>query len=549
MRKSILLLTFAFLYSLVSAQQKGDKQFVSEFNKLLSAQFKANETGAAALVARNGEIIYKRALGMANLELNIPMQVDHIFRIGSITKQFTAVAILQLMEQGKLSLQDDITQFIPDYPTQGYHITIEHLLTHTSGIKSYTEMDDFEERMPLDFKPLDIITHFKNQPMDFAPGTQWKYSNSGYFLLGYIIERVTNKSYAEYIEENFFRKIGMSNSLYGSNSKIIKNRAYAYSKGEQDFENAQHLSMTQPYSAGSIMSTVEDLYKWHQALHSYKIIKKENLDKAFARYKLIDGKETDYGYGWGFNNVQESPTIEHSGGINGFLTIGIYVPNEDVFVAVFSNCECNPPMDVAVKLAALAIGKPYKYKGIIIDSTKLQNYTGLYENEKGERRIITSVDNKLYSQRGENKKYIVTPFQEDKFFFENFMTIIEFSKNSKGEIESLTTKGRGKNETWVKSNKPILMAEEVKLSQTIMESYAGAYELKPQFIITITCEQGKLFAQATGQGKNALYADAEDKFSLKAVDAQIEFVKDDSGKVIKLILNQGGYKMDANKIK
>ena len=292
-----LIFTFLFAISLTAgfAQAKDDKQLTAEFDKLLSEQFKTNETGCAALVARNGQIIYKKAFGMANLELNIPMQADNIFRIGSITKQFTSVAILQLMEQGKLSLQDDITKFIPDYPTHGHHITIEHLLTHTSGIQSYTGMKDFGEIMRKDMKPEELVAHFKNQPMEFAPGTKWNYNNSGYFLLGYIIEKITGKTYPQYVEEVFFKPLGMANSYYGSDSKIIKNRASAYEKGKDGFQNAEPLSMTLPYSAGSIQSTVEDLFKWHQAVHAYKLVKKETLDKAFTKYKLNNVKKLHTG--------------------------------------------------------------------------------------------------------------------------------------------------------------------------------------------------------------------------------------------------------------
>ena len=351
------LLTLGML-SIASAQSPVDPKLSAEIDKLLAAQFKADGTGAAALVARKGQIIYKKAFGMANLELNVPMQADNVFRIGSITKQFTAVAILQLMEQGKLNLQDEITKFIPDYPTHGHKITIEHLLTHTSGIKSYTNMESFSSIERKDMKPEELISFFKNQPMDFAPGTKWQYNNSGFFLLGYIIEKLSGKTYPQYVEEVFFKPLGMSNSFYGNDSKIIKNRAGAYQKGENGVENADMLSMTLPFAAGSLQSTVEDLYKWNRAVHAYKFLKKETLDQAFTPYKLADGTATNYGYGWFLGKVQGSTSIEHGGGINGFLTMEKYLPEEDVFVAVFSNCTCNPPSDVATKIAALAIGKP-----------------------------------------------------------------------------------------------------------------------------------------------------------------------------------------------
>ncbi len=543
-----IIFTFLFVISLTAAfaQAKDDKQLTAEFDKLLSEQFKTNETGSAALVARNGQIIYKKAFGMANLEFNIPMQADNIFRIGSITKQFTAVAILQLMEQGKLSLQDDITKFIPDYPTHGHHISIEHLLTHTSGIQSYTDTKDFGEIMRKDMKPEELIAHFKNQPMEFAPGTKWNYNNSGYFLLGYIIEKITGKTYPQYLEENFFKPLGMTNSYYGSDSKIIKNRASAYEKGKDGFQNAEPLSMTLPYSAGSIQSTVEDLFKWHQAVHAYKLVKKESLDKAFAKYKLNNGKETEYGYGWFLGNVQGSATIEHGGGINGFLTQSIYLPKEGVFVAVFSNCDGNSPSDVSSKIAALAIGKPYAYKEITLDN--LQSYTGVYENEEGQR-IISLADNQLYSQRNGGNKSKIKPYQKDAFFFENMLSTLEFGRNSAGQIEKVTLKGRQADATWKKTNKPIPTRTEVQVSEQILAGYVGEYQLAPNFILTVTKEGNRLITQATGQGKIEIFAESETKFFPKVMEALIEFVKDDSGKVTHLILNQGGRKMEAKKIK
>lgn len=182
-------------------------------------------------------------------------------------------------------------------------------------------MEDYRERMTLDFEPTAMIDHFKNEPLEFAPGTDWNYSNSGYFLLGYIIEKVSGQTYPQYIEENLFKPLGMTNSLYASNSKIIKNRAGMYAMDENEtLVNALPLSMTQPYSAGSIQSTVEDLYKWHQALYSYKVIQKESLEKATTHYKLSTGIATKYGYGWFLRNLFDSPTIEHGGGINGAVT-------------------------------------------------------------------------------------------------------------------------------------------------------------------------------------------------------------------------------------
>ena len=546
---AFLLISGIFINSSI-AQSVTDKQLTTKFDQLLSEQFKTGETGATALVSRKGQIIYKKAFGMANMELNIPMQPDNVFRIGSISKQFTAVAILQLMEKGKLNLQDDITKFIPDYPTHGHKITIEHLLTHTSGIMSYTNMVEFGAIMRLDKKPEEMIAFFKNQPMEFAPGTKWNYNNSGYFLLGYIIEKLSGKTYPEYVEENFFKPLGMTNSYYGSDSKIIKNRAAAYSKNEKGFVNAEPLSMTQPYAAGSLQSTVEDLYKWNQAIHSFRLVKKESLDKAFTPYVLADGKKTNYGYGWSLGNIQGSPVIQHGGGINGFLTMGIYLPKEDVFVAVFSNCECNGPEDVATKLGALAIGKPYEYKESTSDTISMKQVTGVYEMEgNDEKRYISYADGKLYSQRNRNTKFIIKPYDKDKYFFESMMNTVEFVRNTSGKVEKMIFKGRDEPSIWTKTDKPLPKVMEVDVDTRILDTYVGEYELGPNFILTITRDKNQLITQATGQGKIEIFAESETRFFVKVMDAQLEFVKNASGIVEKLILTQGGRKMDAKKIK
>lgn len=548
-RQTLLLASFLLLGNLMLAQQKEDTPLASGFDALLAKQYKADEPGATALIARNGKVIYTKAIGMANLELNVPMQIDHVFRIGSITKQFTAVAILQLMEQGKLNLQDDITKFIPDYPTQGNTITIEHLLTHSSGIQPYTSMKDFVGRMTLDVTPVEMIDHFKDQPMKFAPGTSQDYNNSGYFLLGHIIEKITGRPYAEYLEDNFFKPLGMSNSLYGSDTRLIQNRVGTYSKGDNGFENAPAMSMTQPYAAGSIQSTVADLFKWHQAVHAYRLVKKETLDKAFTRYKLADGKETDYGYGWAFGYIQGSPTIEHGGSINGAGTMAIYLPQEDVFVAVFSNCDCHSPKDIAARLAALAIGSPYEREEIPLKASLLQEYAGVYVNEKGEQRILTVVDNQLYSQRGRNPKFKVKAYQKDMFCFDDALLTIEFERNKKGKIERLITHSRNSNEVWSKTDNPIAAPAAIKVDEKILEAYTGEYAINPDFTFIVTKEQERLYIQATGQEKFEIAPETETKFLSKVNDARFEFVKDGSGKVVKAILNQGGRNTEARKVK
>jgi len=351
MKKLLLLLVLIFL-ALPHACTQGDE---GDFDSLMQQLFEEEGTGGAALVVRDGKVLYRKARGMANLELDVPMTPGHVFRIGSITKQFTACAILKLAEDGKLDLQDDITKYIKDYPTRGHTITIEHLLTHTSGIKSYTDMEEWDaEIRKKDFTPAELVDFFKDKPMDFAPGEEWKYNNSGYFLLGYIIELLTGDSYAHYLEENIFQPLGMENSYYGSTTKIIKGRADGYARAGEQTVNAEFLSMTQPHAAGALLSTVDDLYLWYSAVMNHKVISKDKLKQATTPFVLNDGEETNYGYGWALGDLEGSPSISHGGGINGYLTASIYLPEEKVFVAVFSNCTCKDPGGIASRMAVLA---------------------------------------------------------------------------------------------------------------------------------------------------------------------------------------------------
>ncbi len=455
MKKALLfhiLLFFAISFTTESCGQSIEDQF----DKLLMEKFKTDEPGGTALVVKEGEVIYRKAFGKANLELDVDMKPEYIFRIGSITKQFTACAILKLEEEGKLSLKDDITKHIKDYPTHGHTITIEHLLTHTSGIKSYTGMEEWTSDVrKQDFTPNELSDFFKNEPMDFAPGEEWRYNNSAYFLLGYLIEIISGTSYETFIDSVFFQPLSMRNSSYGSTSRIIKNRAAGYQKNEGIFENADFISMTQPYSAGSLLSNVDDLYLWYEAVLNGRVISKESLEKAHTSFQLNSGKLTGYGYGWSLGNIQESTMISHGGGINGYLTSSLYLPDEKVFAAVFSNCDDNPPGNLAIKLAAITIGKPYQWEKIELPEETLKSYEGVYESEFDGKRIIKFEEGNLISLRAGGTKHKILPFEKDKFFIEDSWTTLEFQRSKKGNIESVVSKGTGLPVTWTLTDEPV----------------------------------------------------------------------------------------------
>ena len=332
----ILAITIAFI-SVGYSQIKEIK-----IDQLLNEKFKSNTSGATVLITQKGKTIYRKAFGLANLELGIKMKPENVFEIGSMTKQFTAVSILMLVEQGKISLQDEITKFIPDYPTHGQKITVHHLLNHTSGIKSYTKIRKLFKVARNDMKPLELIKFFRNEPVDFNPGEKYKYNNSGYIVLGYIIEKISGLSYAEYIQQNIFDKLNMTNSTYANHRKLIKNRASGY-HDRKGYQNAMFISYTLPYAAGALMSTIDDMNLWQQALTKNTLLKKETLQKAYRNYTLNNGEKINYGYGWNIKTINSEISYEHGGSIFGFKSMGIYIPSKDIYVVTLTNCDCISP--------------------------------------------------------------------------------------------------------------------------------------------------------------------------------------------------------------
>nr|WP_276904442.1 serine hydrolase domain-containing protein [Pedobacter kyonggii] len=327
-----------------------------KIDSLLNNLFKdKNGPGGVFMIAKGGVPIYRKAFGKANLELAFDMTPENVFQLGSLTKQFTAVAILLLEAQGKLNTADPIAEYIPDYPF-GDEITIHHLLTHTSGIADFTKMKSLPQIAQQDLTPKQVVDFFKNEPRIFKPGEKFEYNNAGYVILGYVIELVSGLSYENFITKNIFEKAGMISSRYASDIAIIKHRAYGYQKKEIGYQNKKNISFNIPFSAGSLMSTVDDMLKWQNVLNQNLILNVAVLNKAFKKYKLINGDNIDYGYGWHLKEINGIAVREHGGSIFGFKTMSVYFPKEDILAIGLSNCDCNSPTQVTRDIAFLVLG-------------------------------------------------------------------------------------------------------------------------------------------------------------------------------------------------
>jgi CubicO group peptidase (beta-lactamase class C family) len=305
----------------------------------------------AVLIAKKGEILFSKAYGMADLEHNNPNTLKTKFRIGSLTKPFTATSIMQLVERNLLDVQDKVTKFIPDY-TFGNEITIHQLLTHTSGIPNFTSFPEFRARIEKNYiKPLDFIELLNSKDLDFKPGDKYMYSNSGYYLLGMIIEVVSGMSFEYYLRENLFQPLDMIDSGYDRNKNIIPNRAHGYKLTENVLEHADYTEMLNPFAAGGLYSTVGDLLLWDQALYTEKAVKRETLEQMFTPY------DSNYGYGWRIYDRYNQKVVEHGGGINGFVVHFQRYLKDNVCIIVLSNYQVPWATKIGYELAETLYNK------------------------------------------------------------------------------------------------------------------------------------------------------------------------------------------------
>ena len=295
--------------------------------------------GVSVAIVHNGKVVHAKGYGLANVELSVPATENTVYQLASVTKTFTATAIMMLARDGKLGLDDKITARLPDLPKTWEEVTIRQLLNHTSGIKSYTSVRDFHKTARKDYAQREILDLVAKEPVEFAPGEKWNYNNSGYFLLGMLIEKVTGKKYGEFLDERILKPLGMTQTRVNDLQAVIPNRAQGYSWDGKELRNGEYVSPTQPFSAGMLVSSVGDLVKWDLALRSEALLKKSTLDQMWTPTKLSKGGEADYGFGWSIGKVAGHRLIAHGGGIPGFSTQLSRFVDDDLTVIVLTNAD------------------------------------------------------------------------------------------------------------------------------------------------------------------------------------------------------------------
>lgn len=412
-------------------------------DEYMRAQVKANTFSGSILLARDGKPLLSKGYGFANLEWQVPATPQTKFRIGSVTKQFTSMLVMQLVQEGKLKTDDSICQHVAPCPDTWKPITIHHLLTHTSGIPSYTNQPDFRKTMMVPTSTDELISKFRDLPLEFPPGSQFKYNNSGYFLLGVIIEKLAGSKYEEVLRRRILTPLGMNDTGYDWPRTILPRRASGYAGRGRTLANAPAVDMQQPFSAGALYSTTEDLLKWDQALYG------DTLLPEAARKTMFTPFKDNYAYGWGVRPPSPETFgrlhVSHGGGINGFSAMIVRLPEDRVTAIVLANNETAAAGPIARDLLSIYFGQPYKVPV---------------------ERTAVKIDTKVY------------------------------------------------------------------------DAYVGRYALSPAFVITVTREGDRLFAQATNQPRLEIFPQSETAFFYEVVDAQITFERDASGKATALVLHQ-----------
>jgi CubicO group peptidase (beta-lactamase class C family) len=414
-------------------------QDTARMEQVIQSHVSAGTFMGTVLVARDGKVVLDKAYGMANVEWDTPNTPDTKFRLGSITKQFTAAAILLLEERGKLKVDDRIKTYLPDIPMSWERITVFNLLTHTAGIPNFTSLAEYGEAK-LKLAPVDkTIASLRDRPLDFGPGEQMSYSNSGYLALGSIIEKVSGQSYEKFVNDNLFAPLGMKDSGYDSNSAIIKRRANGYVRGPGGFVNATYIHMSIPHAAGALYSTTADLLKWEQALFAGKVVSKASLDRMITPFK------NDYALGVTSSMVNGRRVVSHGGGIDGFNTMLAYYPDSKTVVVVLSNVAGGVPGTLSTQLAALmhgdAVTLTSERKEITLPAATLSKYVGAYELAPKVLMTITLEGDHLMAQLGGQPRNQIYPQSETLFFLKVVDAQLEFAADGSSLV--LHQNGRG----------------------------------------------------------------------------------------------------------
>ena len=428
----------------------------------MRAAVEFDQFSGTILIARDGVPVVSRGYGMASHALKVRNTPQTVFRIGSLTKQFTAMAIMQLQERGKLTVQDPLCQYVERCPAAWKPITLRHLLTHTSGIPNFSSLPDWDERLSLlRYDRLGFVDVFRDLPLQFAPGEGFRYSNSGYYLLGLVIERASGVRYPTFVRTNILEPLRMTRSGYDDGRSIVPDLADGYDWSRNAFVRAEHVNMALAYSAGALVSTTGDLLRWEQALATEQLVSRKALDELFTPVR------NGYAYGWLNGEKFGRKTVAHGGSVGGFSSYLLRIPSEQLTVIVLSNSDRTSATKAANNLAAIALGEAYTLPraqlfdvlSAVIQKEGVARAVATYRMLRRERAADFAFDESVLNDLG----YELLRTDEVDGAIELFKLNVEMSPRSANAYDSL-------GEAYLVDGKKALA----------LENYARSLELDPQ---------------------------------------------------------------------
>jgi len=426
------------------------EEHLSRLEQAIEPSATSNRFMGAVLVAKDGKPLVDKGYGFANLEWQIPDSPTTKFRLGSLTKQFTAASILLLEERDKLKIDDPVKRYLPDAPAAWDKITLVNLLTHTSGIPNFTDFPDYRASEATPATPEQLIARFRDKPLEFEPGDRWQYSNSGYVVLGYVIEKASGRHYADFLRQNIFEPLGMQDTGYDSSESIIPRRAQGYSPDEKGPRNAAYIDMSIPFSAGALYSTTHDLLRWEEGLFGGKLLSPASLKKMITPFK------ENYAFGVFVRDEQGHKVIEHGGGIEGFNTHLAYFPDDKITVVVLANLNGNAVPEMGRNLGIVAIGGkivlPNERKAVDLPRATLEKFVGRYEIAPTFNIRFFLEGDQLMAQATGQSSLPVFAESETDFFLKAVDARITFVKDAKGDVTGIVLHQGGHDQPGRRAN-------------------------------------------------------------------------------------------------
>jgi CubicO group peptidase (beta-lactamase class C family) len=528
-----------------------DAPDATELESNLAKRLPADGPGIVVLVARDGKLLFSQSYGLADREKKITTTPETRFRIGSVTKQFTAAAILFLAQENRLTIEDSLTTYFPQYPG-GDRIRLHHLLAHTSGLHNYTSHPDFIMRVSRPISKTALVSRFQNHPSDFPPGEQFHYSNANYVLLGQIVEMVSGISLGDYLQRHVFGPLNMRNTGVWINSNPPNHAAKGYSFINYLLQPAINWDMTWTGGAGELYSTTGDLWLWTEALHGGRILGSDVLRNMVTEVTVLKNETlARHGMGLYHSQVGWLPVIGHTGGLHGYRSFVMWFPNQKVSVVVLSNSMPSPPgmgsEDILYIAARAFLSSEMAARAPKVDPSvdpkTYVRYLGRYDYRPGVLEI-TEGNGHLFAQLPGQHKFEIFPYRANAFFFKDIDEGLVFNLDVTGDVVSVTHNRNGHTFTGLK----ISIQDSPFVSTPVLDAIVGRYRYGSVSVLSIARRGDQFYAQLTGQAEVPIYPKSAYEFYWTEIPASIEFIRNPDGMVTGAIHHQDGAKFTVRKL-